>query len=193
VNDPGEGQTPLDPDEAEGLIPSHIETRAELNEWEQANIADALAWLSRRRSTETVLSLEFLRELHRRMFGKTWRWAGTFRKTGKSIGVPASQVPEALVNLIENTRHQVRTGVRDPDEIALRFHHQLVSIHPFANGNGRHAREMTDQLLKELGHPPFTWGSANLDAAGAARSAYISALRQADNGAYDSLRAFVRA
>jgi fido (protein-threonine AMPylation protein) len=114
VSDPGDGQTPLDPDEAEGLLPSHIQTRAELNEWEQANIADALAWLGRGRSMETVLSLEFLRELHRRMFGKTWRWAGMFRKTGKSIGVPASQIPEALVNLIENTRHQVKTGVRDP-------------------------------------------------------------------------------
>ena len=192
AGEPTDGQTPLDPDEAEGLIPSHIETRGELNEWEQANIAEALDWLSRRRTSETVLSLEFLRELHRRMFGKTWRWAGTFRTTGKTLGITASQIPEALKNLIENTKYQVRAGVPPQDEIAMRFHHELVRIHPFANGNGRHGREMTDQLLSELGCPPFTWGSVRLDVAGTARSAYIAALRLADSGAFEALRAFLR-
>lgn len=187
-----EGQTPLDPDEAEGLIPSHIETRGELNEWEQANIARAVARLGRRRASGSILSIDFLRELHRRMFGDTWRWAGTFRASGKTIGVPASQIPEALMNLLENTKHQIGRGALDPDEIAMRFHHELVRIHPFVNGNGRHGREMTDQLLRELGRPRFTWGSARLDAAGTARSAYLSALRSADNGAFDSLRSFVR-
>ena len=90
AGEPTDGQTPLDPDEALGLVPSHIETRGELNEWEQANIAEALDWLSRRRTGDSVLSLEFLRELHRRMFGKTWRWAGTFRATGKTLGVGKS-------------------------------------------------------------------------------------------------------
>ncbi len=192
AGEPTDGQTPLDPDEALGLVPSHIETRGELNEWEQANIAEALDWLSRRRTGDSVLSLEFLRELHRRMFGKTWRWAGTFRATGKTLGVAASQIPEALKNLIENTRYQVKAGVPPQDEIAMRFHHELVRIHPFANGNGRHGREMTDQLLRELGRPPFTWGSVNLDVAGTARSAYIGALRSADSGAFDGLRGFVR-
>lgn len=187
-----DGQTPLDPEEVEGLIPSHIETRGELNEWEQANIADALAWLSRRRSRDTILSLALLRELHRRMFGKTWRWAGTFRTTGKTIGVQAGQIPEAVYNVLENVKEQVRQGDLPFDEIAMRFHHELVSIHPFANGNGRHAREMADLLLRELGRPPFTWGSADLDRAGKARSTYIAALRNADRGVFDALRAFVR-
>ena len=189
---PDDGQTPLDPDESDGLIPSHIETRGELNEWEQANIARAVAWLSRRRATGSILSIAFLRELHRRMFGDTWRWAGTFRASGKTIGVPASQIPEALMNLLENTKHQMESEAQSPDEIAMRFHHALVSIHPFVNGNGRHGREMADQLLRELGRPRFTWGSARLDAAGTARSAYLAALRCADNGAFDSLRSFVR-
>lgn len=187
-----DGQTPLDPDEANGLIPSHIETRGELNEWEQANIARAEAWLSRRRAVATILSIDFLGELHRRMFGDTWRWAGTFRTTGKTIGVPASRIPEALKNLLENTLYQTGSGALPSDEIAMRFHHELVRIHPFVNGNGRHGRAMTDQLLRELGCPRFTWGSARLEAVGSARSAYLEALRSADNGAFDSLRSFVR-
>lgn len=189
--DPGDGQTPLDPDEAEGLLPSHLETRGELDEWEQSNIAEGVVWLSRRRGS-SILSMESLRELHRRMFGKTWQWAGTFRTTGKTIGLPASQLAEAVKNLIKNTKHQFETGVPETDEIAMRFHHELVRIHPFANGNGRLARLMTDQLLRERGLEPFTWGSANLDVAGEARSAYITALRQADGGSYDALRRFVR-
>lgn len=187
----GTGQTPLDPDEEEGLIPGHISTRRELNEWEQANIAAALPWLGRRRSRDRLLSLTFTRELHRQMFGKTWRWAGTFRTTGKTIGLPASQVPEAVHNLLENVRAQINQRTLPPDEIAMRFHHELVRIHPFANGNGRHARMMSDLLLRDMGRPPFTWGSAALDA-GTARVAYIAALRRADLGSLDALREFVR-
>ncbi|MEO8029619.1 MAG: mobile mystery protein B [Gemmatimonadota bacterium] len=192
ADDLAAGQTPLDPDEADDLIPGHIGTKAELNEWEQANIADALVWLGRRQLSRTVLTLEFLRALHHRMFGKTWRWAGKFRSTAKSIGLPASQIPEAIANLIENTRHQIEHHTPGPEEIALRFHHALVRIHPFANGNGRHARAMTDQLLKQLGQPPFTWGAETLGVSGRARTSYIKALRQADNGSYDELRNFVR-
>jgi Fic-DOC domain mobile mystery protein B len=139
-----------------------------------------------------VLSVEFLRELHRRMFGKTWRWAGTFRKTGKTIGVLASQIPEAVRNLLENVRAQIAGGGQMPDEMAIRFHHELVRIHPFANGNGRHARQLTDLLLQQLGRPPFSWGSADLDRVGTARTTYIAALREADRGDLDPLRRFVR-
>ncbi len=192
ADDLAEGQTPLDPDEADDLIPGHIGTRVELNEWEQANIAEAMVWLGRRQLSRTVLTLEFLRALHQRMFGKTWRWAGRFRSTARTIGLPASQIPEALANLIENTRHQIEHHTPGPDDIAIRFHHELVRIHSFANGNGRHARAMTDQLLKQLGQSPFTWGSSMLDASGKARTAYIAALRQADSGSHDKLRAFVR-
>ena len=187
-----DGQTPLDPDEAEGLIPSYVRTRQELNEWEQANIASAIAWLSQRRRRNPVLSLSFLRELHRRMFGKTWRWAGKFRTSGKTIGIPADQITEAVYNLLEDTKEQVKNRGSSADEIAVRFHHGLVRIHPFPNGNGRHAREMTDQLLRELGQPPFSWGSANSGDTGKARSAYLLALRAADQGDLELLRTFVR-
>jgi Fic family protein len=104
----------------------------------------------------------------------------------------ANQIPEAVCNLLENVKQQVQQGDLHPDEIAMRFHHELVRIHPFANGNGRHAREIVDLLLRDLGRPPFTWGSADLDSAGTARSTYMAALRNADTGVLDALRDFVR-
>lgn len=184
--------TPVDPDEAAHLIPSHIETRAELNAWEQTNIAKAANWLSTRRTRGTVLTLEFLRELHRRMFDDTWQWAGTFRTTAKNIGVPASTIQESLRNLLDDVRYWVENSTYPIDEICTRFHHRLVHIHPFPNGNGRQGRLMTDALLGELGANPFTWGSGDLDARGAARDSYITALRRADADDYTYLLRFVR-
>ena len=187
-----DSNTPVDPDEAADLIPSHIETRAELNAWEQANIAKAADWLSTRRGGSTVLTLEFMRESHRRMFDETWKWAGKFRTTAKNIGVPAATIQESLRNLLDDVSYWIENNAYPRDEICTRFHHRLVQIHPFPNGNGRHGRLMTDLLLHELGAQPFTWGSANLIAQGDARASYIGALKQADAGNYESLLEFVR-
>lgn len=191
-HDPIDGTTPLDPDEVEDLIPDHIETRAELNEWEQANIAKAVAWLADRRTREHGLSLEFLRDLHRRMFDTTWRWAGQYRTTAKTIGIPAVHIPDSLKNLVEDTQSWIAHATYPIDEIGARFHQRLAWIHPFPNGNGRHARLMTDVLLQKLGGAPFTWGSANLNLIGTARADYISALRRADQGDYTPLIEFAR-
>lgn len=186
-----DGATPLEPDEAEGLLPEHVGTKEELNEWEQANIATAVFWIGERRSKSSVLSLEFIRELHRRMFDETWRWAGKYRTTNKNIGVSAPAIPESLGNLLEDTKHWIEHGTFPLDEIAVRFHHRLVQIHPFPNGNGRHGRLMTDALLEELGVAPFTWGSANLVVPGNARRSYLTALRSADRGDFTHLMSFV--
>jgi len=185
------GATPLDPDEARGLIPRHIRTQAELNQWEQANVLDGSAWAMRARESD-VLSERFVRELHRRLFGNTWRWAGTFRTTGKNIGVDAAQVAVQLRELLENTRYWIEHRTFGLEEIAVRFHHRLVAIHPFPNGNGRHARLMTDVLLRRNDAGAFSWGGANLEAAGDARERYLAALRAADAGDYLPLLVFVR-
>lgn len=185
------GATPLDPDEVRGLIPAHIRSQAELNQWEQANILDGSTWALRSREQD-VLSERFVRELHRRMFGNTWRWAGTFRTTGKNIGVDATQVAVQLLELLENVRYWIEHQTFPMDEIAVRFHHRLVVIHPFPNGNGRHARLMTDMLLRRNRAEAFSWGGSNLEAAGGARDRYLAALRAADAGDYAELLAFVR-
>jgi Fic-DOC domain mobile mystery protein B len=191
--DTPEGATPLDPDEAEGLLLSHITRRAELDRWEQENIAEAEAWAFRRTHPD-ILTDGFARRLHKRMFSHVWRWAGLYRKTGKNIGLDAWQIATELRTLCDDCVAWIAHAVYPPDEIAVRFHHRLTVIHPFANGNGRHARLLTDILLVNLlKQPRFTWGSHNLITAGDdCRKQYIDALRAADRYDYEPLLAFVR-
>jgi Fic-DOC domain mobile mystery protein B len=192
----GAGNTPLDEDEIEGLIPSHLETRAELNQWEAKNLEIATEWIASR--SLDVLDLGTLRELHRRMFGQTWTWAGSFRRSQKNISpYDWPEVPRLMTDLIANTRAQYEALAGDGEELdrlAARFHHDLVRIHPWPNGNGRHGRAATELLLRRWKRPPFTWGadSGSADAT-AIRARYIDALRRADAHEYTQLYEFVRA
>ena len=183
------GATPLEADELADLIPTHLATQAALNAWEQANIADATRWLRKRRSKETVLSQSFLREVHRRMFNATWHWAGQYRTTGKNLGVPTGLIPQSLSDMLGDVHYWISHDTYAVHETAARFHHRLVTIHPFPNGNGRHARLVTDELLRQLGTAPFSWGATD---AGTARQRYITALKAADQGEIGLLLAFVR-
>lgn len=190
--DEHDGQTPLDPDERTALIPKHIDTKGALNDWEQENILQTTQWLRRTKVPE-VLSESFCRELHRKMFNKTWKWAGRFRQSDKNIGCDWTLVAVKLNQLLGNARFWIENGTFPPDELAARFHHALVWIHPFPNGNGRHSRMMTDALLKQLGQPVFSWGSgANLVSASEVRTRYLTALRAADQNDFSLLLAFVR-
>lgn len=187
--------TPIDPDEAYALVPGHIQTQTQLNQWEALNIASASWWASRQRS-ENWLSTSALKELHRRMFGETWRWAAAYRTSDKNISPYRwTQVPELMENLVANTRTRYESSDKSPavlDDIAMRFHHELVHIHPWPNGNGRHARLATDLLLRSWGRPPFTWGSSASESAASLRARYVAALQHADAGDYSLLRQFVR-
>ena len=186
-----EDNTPLEAEEREQLIPTYITTRAELNEAEQVNITHASLWLRRARNVD-VLDDAFLRDLHKRMFGEVWKWAGQYRKTSRNIGIEAYCIPMAVRELVQDARYWVDNGTYPPDEIAIRFSHRLVSIHPFPNGNGRHSRIVADLLAIELGQPRFTWGRANLVDPGETRRAYVAALRAADRGEIEPLLAFAR-
>ena len=185
------GATPLDPDEAAGLRPTSIATRGELDAFEQANILDAEQWASKRKHND-ILSDEFIRELHRRMFDQVWSWAGKYRTSDKNIGVPWPQVPVKVRELCDNTRYQVEHATYAWDERGARFHHRLVAIHPFPNGNGRHARLMTDVLLFNHDQPLFTWGARSAGPVAETRERYLAALRAADDLDYTALIAFVR-
>jgi Fic-DOC domain mobile mystery protein B len=192
VGDPhAPGATRLALDEAEGLIPSHIATHEQLDEWEAVNILAAERWLAGRRKRD-VLDDEFLRRLHKQMFGRTWRWAGRYRSTEKNIGVAPERIAVELHNLVEDTRAQLAHPDAPLDAIAARFHHRLVSIHPFPNGNGRHARLATDRLLEANGAQPFSWGRGDPMHEGTPRERYIAALRAADARDEAPLLAFVR-
>jgi Fic-DOC domain mobile mystery protein B len=188
---PDDAATPLAPEEMRDLIPAYIAYRRELNEAEQENIVRAQAWaLSRRRD---LLSEKFVKDLHRRMLGDVWRWAGKFRTSARNIGIDYWQIPIALRQLLDDAKAWIEYTTYPPDEIALRFHHRLVQIHPFPNGNGRHSRLMADLLAIQLGRERFSWGRESLRDPGAARARYIEALRAADDHDMGPLLAFARA
>jgi Fic-DOC domain mobile mystery protein B len=189
------GQTPLDEDEKESLLIPTISTRNELDEFEQQNIEQAILWtLKRSVKPGVILSGEFIRSLHKRMFGNVWAWAGQFRKTNKNLGVDKWQIPTELHNLIEDTRYWIKNKTYPPDEIAIRFKHRIVSIHCFPNGNGRHSRLMADIIIQKVFKMPvFSWGAGT---AGAnhnnIREEYLAAIKKADAGNIEPLTLFAR-
>ena len=189
-----EDATPLQPNEREGLLQTWITHRRDLNEAEQENIVEGAAWVRGRRrvSVERMLSEDFIRTLHKRMFGDVWEWAGTFRTTERNIGVGAYRIGGELAGLLSDIHYWIEHETFPPDEIAIRFHHRLVAIHPFPNGNGRHARLAADLLIERLGGERFSWGGASLGDVGELRARYVATLRAADNHDIAPLLEFAR-
>lgn len=190
-----EDAMPLAPEEREGLLQSWVTSRGDLNHAEEANIVQGAAWARRSRglTAPTLLDEAFIRKLHKRMFGAVWKWAGAYRQTERNIGVAAYRIPADIAVLLDDVRYWIQHNTYPRDEIAARFHHRLVAIHPFPNGNGRHARLMADLLIERLGGAPFTWGSGSLVDTGELRARYISALRAADGQDIGPLLVFARA
>ena len=188
------GQTPLDEDEKEGLLIPTIATREELDEFEQQNIEEALQWVfSKTFKAERVFTEKFICNLHKRMYGSVWSWAGQFRKTNKNLGIDKWQIPVALKTLCDDTLFWVNHETYSPEEIAIRFKHRIVSIHCSPNGNGRHSRLMADIIInKVFSLPMFSWGTRDLVHKGDARSAYLKAVKTADNGNFQPLIEFAR-
>lgn len=188
------GSTPLDPDEIAGLIPSDVSTQGQLNQVEQQNIIRGELWAFGRKHKD-LLTEAFVKRLHKKMFGDVWRWAGEFRVSNKTIGVDAYLISVELRKLLDDTKYWIEHETYEWTELATRFHHRLVWIHPFPNGNGRHSRTMTDLLLVANGKERFTWGSLSesgkIEDVGPLRTQYISALQSADQKRYGPLKAFV--
>jgi Fic-DOC domain mobile mystery protein B len=183
--------TPLTPEEREDLIPTHITLRHELNELEQQNIAQANLWAFERK--RDVLDEDFLKRLHKRMFGGVWKWAGIYRTTEKNLGVnPPFRIQPEVRQIIDDVKFWIANKTYPPDEIAVRFHHRLVFVHPFPNGNGRWSRLAADMLITQLGGKRFSWGGADLQAEGDARRKYMDAIHAADDHDLEPLIAFAR-
>ncbi len=187
----GDGNTELSDEDRLGLIPTYIATRGDLFDAEQRNISNAL--LYRRPPTRSqLLDDKYLRDLHGAMFSEVWEWAGHYRRKETNIGVDPSQIATDVRLVVEDTQAWVRYGTYDPDELAVRFHHRLVAIHPFPNGNGRHGRIAADYLIRGLGGEPFTWGTGRNAETDKLRAAYRHALQRADAGEIAELLAFAR-
>lgn len=188
---PDDAATPLTDNEKRDLIPAHIAYRHELNAAEQENIIRGQEWALRRRRRD-LLSEKLIKDLHRHMLGDVWRWGGEYRTSERNIGVNHWEIPMALRVLLDDVKLWIEKNVYPVDEIAVRFHHRLVAIHAFPNGNGRHARLMADLLVTELGGTRFSWDSGSLAATGDLRRRYIAALDAADGQDIGSLLAFAR-
>ena len=190
----GEGQSPLTPEELDELKVKSISTRGELDELEQQNIEKVQEWLlGRNLSADRILSEEFIFELHRRMLGDVWSWAGQQRKTNKNIGVDSTEIRVALRNLLDDTKYWIEHQAYPEDEIAVRFKHRIVTIHCFPNGNGRHSRLMADIIIEKIfSKPMFSWGKGNTSTKGQTRSNYLAALKAADQASVNALLAFAR-
>ena len=188
------GQTPLDEDEKDGLLIPTINTRGELDEFEQKNIEEAIQWsLGRNFKPEAIFTEDFVKQLHSRMYGEVWAWAGNFRKTDKTIGVDKWQIPVALKSLLDDALFWVQNNSFPPDEIAIHFKHRIVAIHCFPNGNGRHSRLMADIIISKIfKQPEFTWGAASLLKESEERNQYLKSLSAADAGNYSLLLAFAK-
>lgn len=187
-----DGQTPLDEEEKEGLLIKTIIAKNELDEFEQLNIEKAIEWtIHTNLKKNRILSEKFIKDLHKKMFGGVWNWAGEFRKSEKNIGVNWTQISIELKNLIDDTHYWIENKTFSPEEISIRFKHRMVAIHCFSNGNGRHSRLMADIIMefifkKEI----FTWHKSNMVKADETRKKYIETLRKADNGNIEPLMEF---
>jgi len=189
-----DGQTPLDEDEKECLLIKAITTRGELDEFEQQNIEQAVQWTLMRSFKQIEIFTEpFIKEVHKKMYGDVWTWAGEFRKTNKNIGVDKWQVSVELKTLLDDTIFWITKKLYEPDEIAVRFKHRLVSIHCFPNGNGRHSRLMADIIIEKIfKQPVFTWGARDIVHIGEMRKKYLVGIKTADKGDYKPLIIFAR-
>ena len=185
-----DNSTPLTEEEKQQLKAKWVTTRSELNELETKGIADAEIWLLKNK--KDILSETFIKALHKKMFGDIWKWAGIFRTTERNIGVAPYEIQPKLRILLDDIKFWIVNKTYSEKEIAIRFHHRLVQIHPFPNGNGRISRIMADLIMRNFGLNDLDWGSGNLTEISELRTKYISALQEADNGDYTKLINFIK-
>jgi len=188
------GQTLIDEEEKEGLKIKSISNRKELDEFEQVNIQKAVKWsLSNNFAVDKILTEDFIKLLHKKMFDEVWKWAGGYRTSNKNIGVDKFEIGIELKNLLDDARLWYSDEVFTQEEFTIRLKHRLVKIHLFPNGNGRHSRLFADIIITKIfALPVFSWGNKNLTTISDVRSQYISALKTADEGDYLKLIKFSR-
>lgn len=190
LKDDPQGATPLSPDDLLGLKLPHVQTRAQLNEIEAANILQGQNWVSSLKvlTLDDIFSRDFVIALHKNLFGDIWQWAGTFRLRELNIGVEPKNIPIDLHNFLEDAKCWLEFKHFSDLELSARIQHKLVQIHPFVNGNGRHARIFTDIVrVFLLNKKPLRWAKAKLEDMTTERAAYIAGLRKADGGDFSEM------
>jgi len=189
-----EGQTPINEDEKKDLLIKSITTQSELDEHEQLNIEKAVEWIiSTKFKSDDILTEQFIKKLHKKMYSDVWKWAVKFRKSEKNIGVEWVKIGIELKYLLDDTKFWIENKTFSHDEITIRFKHRLASIHCFPNGNGRHSRLMADIIIESIFEKEiFSWSNSNMVKPDETRKKYISAIKEADNNNIIPLLKFAR-
>ena len=175
-----DGPTPLLEEFKNELIPKHIETSDELDEVEETNITDGLVWLEDYKGK--YLDYLFWNRLHKKLFGKVWKWAGKFRT--HELSIPDFNDPgyisENIRKLEEDLVYWLKNKTySDGRELAGRFHEQFLTIHPYANGNGRTSRILTEHICKRENLQIPTWGMCLKSDPKKRRTSYLNAIGEA--------------
>lgn len=125
------------------------------------------------------------------MYGDVWTWAGEQRTVDTNIGVDFPKIGVELRVLFDDARYWLEQDTFPSVELAVRIHHRMVFVHPFANGNGRLTRFYADLILTHhFKMKRLTWGGGQLGNEGPRRAEYIEALRAADQHDYGPLLQF---
>ena len=187
------GQAQLDHEELAGLKLQGIKDLTEVIPYETKNILKASTWAEKNLfGPEKIFTELFIKEIHKRMFGDVWDWAGKYRLGNKTMGVDFKLIRQELKQLFSNTMFWIENENYQPDEIAIRFMHRLMQIQCFPGGNARHARLMADIVIEHvLNGDIFTWGKT-LNNAELAREKFLDALKKADKGKMDELLKIAR-
>jgi len=188
------GASPITDEQKEGLLQKWISTQAQLNQIEKDNILLAQQWLfNTRQKNADFADFNFLSKFHKKMFNNVYSWAGDIRTTQSNIGDSTHLIRQNTHSLKLDIQAWIENDSYSQDEIAVRYHHQLVCIHPFANGNGRLSRLMADYINEQIfDNQPFSWGADNLYIDGTARSKYLHAIYEANRNRIDCLVNFAR-
>jgi len=186
-------------DEEKAGLRLPLNYKDELDEAEAANISRARSWAILRKTPvppKRILTEEWINQLHVKMYGDIWVWAGKYRQSQKNIGIDWWMIPQGMRNLLDDANFWISDTSQSrlpPDQIAIQFSHRAVQIHPFPNGNGRWSRLIADILVVGLGGKSFSWGSGSILEDNPLRKSYIDALHEADhNFEYGALIEFAR-
>lgn len=156
---PGYGETPIDGDELDALLPAVREalgeppTKAAVFDLEQ-QIQDEVAADSLTAVIDGSLALDelmtdhFVRDLHHRSYGDVWLWGGRLRVRELNLGVAPEYIAVELRTALENlTERWNATSDFTPRQLGIAVHAETVRIHPFADGNGRSTRLLADLVF----------------------------------------------
>lgn len=170
----------------EALIPRHLKTLSDLNEWESGNILQAQL-LYFNTPKKRVFTSQLIQKLHKQMFDKTWKWAGTYRNHDLfDGGVSFHDISKHIYELCIDMAHWQNKHMNIIEQ-SVRLHHALYRIRAFESGNMRHARMLSDLVLYTAGHKRPVWPEAETIKTTDFMKKYKDALKMADRGDYEPL------